>query len=121
MAQANLVRSPLLLELGEVAAVLAIVASGDGVGLSGIRFRNSGRDGHLWVGCPSFSHSAQGGWMHGGSGVVGSFFFRLPPTVAGRLVSGGVEGMVGVSMGIVMGIPSIWGGKGWLRNHLWWM
>jgi hypothetical protein len=54
MAQAKLVRSPLLFELGEVATALAIVASGDGVGLSGIRFHNSGRDGHLWVGCPSF-------------------------------------------------------------------
>jgi hypothetical protein len=42
---------------------------------------------------------------------VGSFFFHLPPAVAGRLVSGGVEGMVGVSMGIVIGIPSIWGGR----------
>jgi hypothetical protein len=31
MAQANLVRIPMLLELGEVEVVLAIVASGDGV------------------------------------------------------------------------------------------
>jgi hypothetical protein len=38
---------------------------------------------------------------------VGSFFFLLPPAVAGRVVSGGGEGMVGVSMGIVIGIPSI--------------
>jgi hypothetical protein len=52
--------------------------------------------------------------MHGGSGAVGSFFFLLPPVVAGRVVSGGVEGMVGVSMGIVIEIPSIWGGRdGW--------
>jgi hypothetical protein len=70
-----------------------------------------GRDGNLLVGCPSFSHSVQGGWTRGGSGDVGSFFFHLPPAVAGRLVSGGVEGMVGVSMGIVIGIPSIWGGR----------
>jgi hypothetical protein len=76
-----------------------------------MRLRNSGRDGHLLVGCPSFSHSMQGGWMHGGSGVVGSFFFRLPPSVAGGLVSGGVGGMVGVSMGIYIGIPSVWGGR----------
>ena len=110
MAQANLVCSPLLLELGEVAAVLARVANDDGVGLSGGRFCNSGTDGHLWVGCPSFSHSAQGCGMCRGSGAVGSFFFLLPPAVAGRLVSGGVEVMVGVSMGIVIGIPSIWGG-----------
>jgi hypothetical protein len=49
--------------------------------------------------------------MRGGSGAVGSFFFLLPPAVAGGLVSGGVEGMVGVSMGIIMGIPSVWGGR----------
>jgi hypothetical protein len=49
--------------------------------------------------------------MCGGSGVVGSFFFLLPLAMAGRVVSGGVEGMVGVSMGIVIGIPSIWGGR----------
>jgi hypothetical protein len=46
--------------------------------------------------------------MRGGSGAVGSFFFCLPPAMAGGLVSGGV---VGVSMGIVMGIPSFWGGR----------
>jgi hypothetical protein len=79
--------------------------------LSGIKFRNSGRDGQLLVWCPSCSHSAQGGWTHGRSAAMGSFFFRLPPAVAGRVVSGGVEGMVGVSMGIVIGIPSIWGGR----------
>jgi hypothetical protein len=38
MVQVNLVHSPFLLELGEVATVLAIVASDDDVGLSGIRF-----------------------------------------------------------------------------------
>jgi hypothetical protein len=47
--------------------------------------------------------------MHGGSGAMGSFFFLLPPTVAGGLVSGGV---VGVRMGIVMGIPSCGGRDG---------
>ena len=41
--------------------------------------------------------------MCGGSGAVGSFFFLLPPAVAGGLVSGGV---VRVIMGIVMGSPS---------------
>ena len=71
-----------------------------------MRLHNLGRDGHLLVGCLSFSHSAQGGWTRGGSGAVGSFFFRLPPSVAGVLMSGGVEGTVGVRMGIVMGIPS---------------
>ena len=49
--------------------------------------------------------------MRRGSGVAGSFFFRLPLAVTGRLVSGGVEGMVGVSMGIIIGISSIWGGR----------
>jgi hypothetical protein len=49
--------------------------------------------------------------MHGGSGVVGSLFSLLPQAVVGGLVSGGVEGMVGVSMGIVMEIPSVWGGR----------
>jgi hypothetical protein len=51
---------------------------------------NSGRDGHLLVGCPSFSHSVQGGWTHVGSGAMSSFFFFLPPVVEGGLVSGGV-------------------------------
>ena len=111
MVQANLVRSPFLLDLVEVVIVLSIVESDDGVGLSGIRFRNSSRYGNLWVGCPSFSHSMQGRWTHGGGGAVGSFFFFLPLAVAGRVVSGGVQGMVGVSMGIVIGIPSIWGGR----------
>ena len=46
--------------------------------------------------------------MCGGSGFVGSFFFLLPPAMVGVLVSGGV---VGVSMGIVMGIPSFLGGR----------
>ena len=49
--------------------------------------------------------------MHEGSGAVGSFFFLLPPAMARRVVSGGVQGMVGVSMGIIIGIPSIWGGR----------
>jgi hypothetical protein len=49
--------------------------------------------------------------MRGGSGAMGSFFFLLPPTVAGRVAGGDVEGMVGVSMGIVIGIPSVWGGR----------
>jgi hypothetical protein len=42
---------------------------------------------------------------------MGSFFFLLPPAMAGGVVSRGVEGMVGVSMGIVIGIPSVWGGR----------
>ena len=47
--------------------------------------------------------------MHVGSGVVGSFFFLLPPTITRGLVSGGV---VGVRMGIFMGIPSRGGRDG---------
>jgi hypothetical protein len=89
MAQANLVRGPLLLELGEVAVVLARVASGDGVGLSGMRFRNLGTDGHLGVGCPSFSRSAPGVGKCRGSGAMGYFFVLLPLVVAGELVIGG--------------------------------
>jgi hypothetical protein len=89
MAQANLVRSPLLLELGEVTVVLARVASGDGVGLSGMRFPNSGTDGHLGVRCLSFVQSAPGGGMCRGSGAMGSFLVLLPPAVAGGLVIGG--------------------------------
>jgi hypothetical protein len=76
-----------------------------------MRLLNSRRDGHLLVGCSSFSHSAQGGWTRGGSGEMGSFFFHLPPDVAGVLESGGVGGMLGVIMGIRIGIPSVWGGR----------
>jgi hypothetical protein len=49
MVQENLVHSLLLCDLGEAVVVLAIVASSDGVELSGSRFCNSGREGHLWV------------------------------------------------------------------------
>ena len=76
-----------------------------------MRLCNLGRDEHFFVGWSSFSHTAQGGWTRGGSGVVGSFFFRLPPSVVGGLVSGDVGGMVGVSMGICIRIPSVWGGR----------
>jgi hypothetical protein len=77
--------------------------------LGGIKFRNSGSDGQLLVWWPSFSHSAQGGGMHGGSGVVCSFFFLLPLAVAGGLVSGRV---VEVRIGIIMGSPSCGGRDG---------
>jgi hypothetical protein len=49
--------------------------------------------------------------MHGGSGFVGSFFCHLPLSIVGGLVSGGVGGMVEVSMGICIRIPCIWGGR----------
>jgi hypothetical protein len=37
---------------------------------------------------------------------VGSLLFLLPPAIAGGAVS-----VVGVSMGIIIGIPSVWGGR----------
>jgi hypothetical protein len=52
---------------------------------------------------------------------VGSFFFLLPPAVAVVLVSGGEGGVVGVSIGICIGIPSCLGREGWLRDHRRWM
>jgi hypothetical protein len=109
MVHANLVHSPLLLVFCEIATILEEVTSDGGARGSWMRLRNLGRDGHLLVGCLSFSHSMQGGWTCGGSGAVGSFFFSLPPSIAGGLVSGGVGVMVGVIMGIYIEIPSIWG------------
>jgi hypothetical protein len=111
MAHVDLVLNPLLVVFCEIAEILEEAMSSGGAQGSWMRLRNSRRDGNLLVGCPSFLHSVQGGWMRGGSGAVGSFFFRLPPTMVGRLVSGGVGGMVGVSMGICITIPSIWGGR----------
>jgi hypothetical protein len=107
MAHVNLVRSPLLLLFCEIVEILEEAMSDGGSRGSCMRLRNLGIDGNLLVGCLSFLHSVQGGWTHGGSGVVGSFFFHLPPAVVGRLVSGGVGGIVGMSMGICIGIPSI--------------
>jgi hypothetical protein len=42
---------------------------------------------------------------------MGSFFFCLPPAIAGVITSEGVGEMVGVSMGICIGIPFVWGGR----------
>jgi hypothetical protein len=64
MAHVNLVRRPLLPIVGdavEVMGVLGEVMSGVVARGSWIRLRNSWREGHLFVGCPSLSHSAQGG------------------------------------------------------------
>ena len=83
MAHANLVSSPLLLVFYEIVTILEEVMSSGGARGSWMRLRNSGRDENLLVGCPSFLHSVQGGWMHGGSGAVGSFFFHFPPTMVG--------------------------------------
>ena len=83
-----------------------MVVSGVGVGLGGIKFRNSGNDGQLLVWWPVFSHSAQGGGMRGGRRATGSFCFLLPPAVAGGVGSMGVLRVVGVRTGIVMGSPA---------------
>ena len=103
MAHANLlVLNPLLLEGG----LVAVVVIGVGVGLGGIKFRNSGSDGQLLVWWPVFSHSAQGGGMRGGRGATGSFCFLLPPAVAGGVGSIGVVGGVGVRTGTAIGKTS---------------
>jgi hypothetical protein len=64
MAQANLVRNPLL-HVGEESIVAVDVLGGvesNVVSLGRwIRLCNSGRVGNLLVGCPSLFHSAQGG------------------------------------------------------------
>ena len=89
--------------------MVAVVVSGVGVGLGGIKFRNSGSDGQLLVWCPSLSHNAQGGEMRVGRGGVGSFFALLPPAVAGGVGIIGVLrvlGVVGVRTGIIMGSPA---------------
>jgi hypothetical protein len=114
VAHENLVCNPLLPIVGEVVVLLGVLgeATRDVVAQGiWIRLRNYGREGHLFVGCPSFSHSAQEGLTRGGSGVVGLFFFCPPLAVVVVLVSGNEDGAVGVSMGICIGIPSIWGGR----------
>jgi hypothetical protein len=64
MVQANLVRSPLLPVVEDVVVVLYVLGEmvSDVVSQgSWIRLRNLGRVGHILVGCPSLSHSVQGG------------------------------------------------------------
>jgi hypothetical protein len=64
MAQANLVRSPLIPVVEDNVVVLDVLdeARSDGISQgSWIRLRNSRREGHLLLGCPSCSHSAQEG------------------------------------------------------------
>jgi hypothetical protein len=64
MEHTNLVRIPLLPIVGDVVVVLGVfgeetsdvVAQG-----SWIKLCNSGREGHILVGCPSLLYSAQGG------------------------------------------------------------
>jgi hypothetical protein len=64
MAQVKLVRNPLLPVVEDVVVVLDMLgeASSNVVSRgSWIRLCNSGRVGHLLVGCPSLSHSVQRG------------------------------------------------------------
>jgi hypothetical protein len=64
MAQANLVRNPLLPIMEDVVIVLNVLGEMvSGVVAQGnwIRLCKSGREGHLLVGCPSLSQSVQGG------------------------------------------------------------
>jgi hypothetical protein len=56
MAHVNLVHSPLLPVVGDTVVVLGVLgeATSDVVARgSWIKFCNSGREGHLFVGCPS--------------------------------------------------------------------
>jgi hypothetical protein len=55
----------------EIVEILQEAMSGGGARGSWMILHNLGRDEHLLVGCSYFSHSAQGGWAHGGSGAVG--------------------------------------------------
>jgi hypothetical protein len=96
--------------------VVAVVVSGVGIGLGGIKFRNSGSDGQLLVWCPSLSHSAHGGEMRGGRGAVGSFFALLPPVVAGGGRKYRSNGSIGCKNWNCHGKSCLWA-----RDHLRWM
>ena len=64
MAQEKLVRNPFLHAVEDYVVAVEVLGGvvSNGVVLgSWISLRNSGRVGHLLVGCPSLSHSAQGG------------------------------------------------------------
>ena len=64
MAHVNLVFSPLLPVLGDAVVVLGMLgeAMSDVVSRgSWIKLHNSGREGHLFVGCASLLQSVQGG------------------------------------------------------------
>jgi hypothetical protein len=64
MAQAKLVCNPFLCAVEDsvvAAEVLGGVVSNGVAQGSCMRLCNSGRVGHLLLGCPSLSHSAQGG------------------------------------------------------------
>jgi hypothetical protein len=64
MAQANLVHNPLLRVVEDFVVLVDVIGGVESNGVargSWIRLCNSGRLGHLLVGFPSLSHSAQGG------------------------------------------------------------
>jgi len=64
MADVNLVCSPLLFVSRDTVVVLDVlgeVTSDVFYRGSWIKLHNSGREGHLLVGCPSLSHNVQGG------------------------------------------------------------
>jgi hypothetical protein len=64
MAHVNWFRNPLLPVVGDVVVVLGVLgeAMSDVVARgSWIKLCNLGREGHLFVGCPSLSQSVQGG------------------------------------------------------------
>jgi hypothetical protein len=120
MAHANLVRSPLLLVFCEIAAILEEATIGGGARGSWMRLRNSGRDGHLLVGCLSFSHSARrldtwGKWSCG-------LLLLSPAPICSRGVSEwGCRGYGGSEYGNLHQDSFCLGREGWLRNHLRWM
>jgi hypothetical protein len=111
MAHVNLAHNPLLPLVGDVVLVLGVLgeATSDVVDRgSWIKLHNSGREGHLLVWC--LAKCTRRLNLGGGSGAVGSFFFHLPPAAVVVLVSGVEGGVVGVSTGICIGIPYVWGG-----------
>jgi hypothetical protein len=64
MAQVNFVRNPLLYVVEDVVVVLDVLGQATRNVVdrgSWIKLRNYERVGHLLVGCPSLSHSVQGG------------------------------------------------------------
>jgi hypothetical protein len=64
MAEANLVRNPLLPAVEDVVVSLNVLGETMSNVISQgscIRLCNSGRVGNILVGCPSLSHNAQGG------------------------------------------------------------
>jgi hypothetical protein len=61
--------------LEEEGFVVFGVGNNDAVMGFGIRFHKSGKVEKRLVGCPTVVHNVHGGWVHGGEGSVGPFFF----------------------------------------------